>query len=140
MSEENKAVVRRFYDEVMGRGNLDVLDELIAEDFNDHGEALFGSPQGRNALREAIIGGHNIFTDFNVYIEDMITDGDMVGVRGTMRCYHHGQFMSAAPTGNQLSWKGLVMWRVVDGKAVERWFNSDSLSILQQLNLVPVNL
>jgi predicted ester cyclase len=140
MSEENKAIVRRFYTEVMGQGNLDVLDELVAEDFKDHGEALFGSPQSRDELRESIIGGHSIFPDFNVHIEDMIAEGEMVGVRGTMQCHHQGQFLNVAPTGNELSWKGLAMWRIVDGKIVERWFNSDSLSIVQQIGLVPTSL
>lgn len=138
--EENKAIVRRFYDEVMGKGNLDVLDELVAVDFRDHGETLMGSPQSRDVLRQGIIATHEAFPDINIYIEDIIAQGDMVGVQGTMRCTHQGEFLNVAPTGNQLSWKGLVMWRVVDGKAVERWFNSDSLSILQQLNLVPINL
>ena len=51
--EENKAIVRRFYDEVMGQGRVEVLDEIMDADFVDHGEALFGSPQGRETLGRA---------------------------------------------------------------------------------------
>jgi predicted ester cyclase len=136
MSKQNKTIVRRFYDEVMSRGNLGVLDEVVAEGFQDHGESLLGSPQGRDSLKQAVVRMHQSFPDMNVYIDDMIADGEMVGVQGTMRCTHQGEFMHVAPTGNQLSWKGLAMFRVVDGKIVERWFNSDSLSILQQVGLV----
>ena len=54
MSEANKVIVRRFYEEVMNQGNVNVLDEIMAPDFNDHGETLFGSPQGRDTLKQGI--------------------------------------------------------------------------------------
>ena len=56
MSEANKTIVRRFYEEVMSQGNVDLLDEIMAPDFADHGETLFGSPQGRDTLKQGIIG------------------------------------------------------------------------------------
>ncbi len=139
MSEENTAIVRRFYDEVMGKGDFDALNQLVAPDFVDHGESMMGSPQGREALRQSIVAMHSSFPDFNVTIDDTIADGEMVGIRGTMKCTHQGKFMNVAPTGNELTWKGLAMFRVVDGKIVARWFNSDSLNILQQVGLAPVN-
>lgn len=138
MSEENKAIVRRFYEEVMNTGKVDILDEIMAPDFQDNGEALFGSPQGREALRQGVIGTGSILQDLNVRIEDMIADGDMVGVRGVMRCIHRGPFLGVPGTGNELSWRGLALFRVVDGKIVARWFNSDGLSIVQQMGIVPL--
>lgn len=137
MSEENRAIVRRFYEEVMDQGNVHLLDEIMVPDFKDHGETLFGSAQGRDTLKLGIIATHNIFPDLNVQLHDMIADGEMVGVRGTMRCTQPGQFLGVAPSGNELSWTGLAMFRVVNGKIAERWFNSDSLSIAQQLGIVP---
>ena len=137
MSEENKAVVRRFYEEVMNTGNVDLLDEIMAADFKDHGETLFGSPQGRDTLKQGIIGSRGIFPDLTVQLHDLIASGEMVGVRGTMRCTQQGTFLGVAASSNELSWTGLAMFRVVDGKLVERWFNSDSLSIVQQLGIVP---
>ena len=134
-AEDNKRIVRRFYDEVMSAGNADVLDEVMAENFVDHGEALFGSPQGRDVLREGIIATHNILANLSVYLEDIIAEDDMVGVRGTMRCTHQGSFLGVAPTGHELSWNGLAMFRIADGKIAERWFNSDSVSVLRQLRV-----
>ena len=137
MSEENKAIVRRFYEEVMNRGNVHLLDEIMVPDFRDHGETLFGSPEGRATLKLGIIATHNILSDLNVQLHDIMAEGEMVGVRGTMRCTQQRPFLGVAASGNELSWAGLAMFRVVNGKIVERWFNSDSLSIVQQLGIVP---
>ncbi|MBK8270354.1 MAG: ester cyclase [Planctomycetes bacterium] len=136
MSEANKAIVRRFYEEVMSQGNMNLLDEIMASDFKDHGETLFGSPQGRDTLKQGITASRAVFGDLHVQLHDVIADGEMVGVRGTMRCTHQGEFLGVSPSGNELSWNGLALFRIVDGKITERWFNSDSLSITQQLGLV----
>ncbi|HCK81400.1 MAG TPA: ester cyclase [Candidatus Competibacter sp.] len=136
MSEANKTIVRRFYAEVMNQGNVSVLDEIMAPDFRDHGETLFGSPQGREALKQGVTGARSLLSNLNVQLHDVIADGELVGVRGTMRCTHQGEFLGVAPSGNELTWNGVALFRVVDGKITERWFNSDSLSIVQQLGLV----
>jgi predicted ester cyclase len=137
MSEENKVIVRRFYEEVMGQGNVNVLDEVMAPDFVDHGETLFGSPQGRDTLKQGITASRAVLGGLHVQLQDVIAGGEMVGVRGAMRCTHQGTFLGVAPSGNELNWNGLALFRVVNGKITERWFNSDSLSVVQQLGLVP---
>jgi predicted ester cyclase len=137
MSEENKVIVRRFYEEVMGQGNVNVLDEVMAPDFVDHGETLFGSPQGRDILKQGITASRAVFGHLSMQLHDVIAGGELVGVRGTMRCTQQGEFLGVSPSGNELTWNGLAMFRIVDGKIVERWFNSDSLGIVQQLGLVP---
>jgi predicted ester cyclase len=134
-TDDNKRIVRRFYDEVMSGGNVDVLAEVMDENFVDHGEALFGSPQGRETLRQGIVATHGILPNLNVHLEDIIAEGDLVGVRGTMRCTHEGTFLRVLGTGHELSWKGVAMFRIAGGKIVERWFNSDSVSIVRQLGL-----
>jgi predicted ester cyclase len=134
--EENKAIVRRFYAEVMGKGNIDVLKELMVEDFTDHGETLFGSPPNRDVLQMGLEGMHNLFQDFNVFIEDMIAEGDLVGVRGTMRCKNTGAWLGAKAQGNMLEWKGHAIFRIENGKIKERWFNSDSLNVVMQMGVV----
>jgi predicted ester cyclase len=136
-TEDNKRIVQRFYDEVMGKGDLNVLDEVMDENFVDHGEALFGSPQGREILKQEIAATHGILPDLNVHLEGIVAAADLVGVRGTMRCTHRGTFLGVPGTGHELTWKGIAMFRVANGKIVERWFNSDSVSILRQLGLAP---
>ncbi|RPJ38463.1 MAG: ester cyclase [Planctomycetaceae bacterium] len=138
VQEQNKEIVRRFYAEVMGKGDTAALDELMHPDFSDHGESLFGSPQGRDTLKGGIGYMHDLFEDFSVYIEDMIADGDLVGVRGTMRCKNTGAWLGVQPMGNNLEWKGLAIFRIEDGKIKERWFNSDSLNVAIQMGAVKI--
>ncbi len=135
-AERNKEVVRRFYEEVMNQGKVDVLDEIMVADFDDNGETLFGSPKGRDVLKNGIVGTHSIFPDLHVTLHELISSGDMVAARGTMRCTHMGEFLGVPATGNELSWNGLALFQVVDGKIKARWFNSDSISIFVQLGLV----
>ena len=135
VQEQNKEIVRRFYAEVMGAGNMNSFRELVDPGFVDHGETLFGSPN-RDELEMGIGYMHNLFEDFNVYLEDMIADGDIVGVRGTMRCKNIGSWLGTKPQGNNLEWKGLAIFRLQDGKIIERWFNSDSLNIVVQMGVV----
>lgn len=135
--ERNKEVVRTFYEEVMNKGRVELLDEIMDVEFDDHGEALFGSPHGRAILAGAIPIVHTILKDLIVTLEDVIAAGDMVGVRGTMRCIHAGTFAGVEGTGNELLWRGIAMFKLKDGKIVARWFNSDSLNIMTQLGLYP---
>jgi predicted ester cyclase len=134
-TEDNKRVVRRFYDEVMGEGRVEMLDEVMTEDFVDHGEALFDSPQGRETLRQGIAATHQILPGLHVTLHEVVAEGDLVGVRGTMRCRHGGAFLGVPGTGHELSWGGIAIFRLLDSKIAERWFNSDSISILRQLGL-----
>jgi predicted ester cyclase len=135
--EENKVIVRRFYEEVMNNGDVELLNELMDAEFDDHGEALFGSPHGREVIKQGIIATRSILPDLHVSIEEMIAEDDMVAVRGIMRCTHQGEWLGVTPTGNELTWKGIAMFRLANGRLMQRWFNSDGLSIVQQLGLVP---
>jgi predicted ester cyclase len=134
-TEENKAVVRRFYEGVMNASGPADLDPLMHEDFVDHGETLFGSPKGREILEGGINYVHGILPNLHVNLEDMIASGDMVGVRGGMSVTHTGPLAGVEATGNELKWNGIAMFRIKDGKIAERWFNSDSLNIAIQLGI-----
>jgi predicted ester cyclase len=78
------------------------------------------------------------FPDLHFTIEDIIAEGDTVVVRQTARGTHQGDLMGIPPTGKQVSGTGITITRVVNGKAVEDWFNGDDLGLLQQLGVVPV--
>ncbi|MBE2268862.1 MAG: ester cyclase [Anaerolinea sp.] len=133
----NKEVVRTFYSCVFNEGNTELLKSIMVEEFDDHGEALFGSPHGRAVLQHGISMSAQNFPRRSVDINDMIADGEWVGVRGTMTMYHDSPWLGVEATGNELKWLGLSIFRVRNGKIVERYFNSDSLYILQQLGLYP---
>ena len=134
-TEENKALVRRFYEEI-DNGNFDVLDELVAEDYLDHNPPPFPMPPGRQGIRaactlfwEATPGRH--------VIEDQIAEGDKVVTRLTAYGKHEADLPGIPRTGNDMEMTATVIHRIADGKLVEKWSDKDVLRMLQQLNVIP---
>lgn len=133
-TEENKRVVRRFPEEVATQGNIDVIDEISAEDIIDH--SPLGEIQGRDELKEQAKYLLSAFGDFSATVEDIIAEGDTVAMRVTLRGTHEGEFMGIEPTGKEFEFQNMVFARMRDGKLVERWIQPDQLSLLQQLGVV----
>ncbi len=136
MSEANKAAMRRLYEEVFGRGNMTVADEILAADFVEH-EAFPGMEPGIEGFKQMVSAARSAFPDFRLTAEDLIAEGDRVAVRYTMTGTHRGEFMGAAPTGNQIKVSGMEVARFAGGKVVEHWGNTDTLGLMQQLGLMP---
>ena len=134
--ERNKQIVRNFYEHVFNEVNVDMLKDIMADEFEDHGEALFGSPHGRTMLEGGISSFAKYIPVRSVHIEDIIAEGDMVGVLGTMTMVHSNDWLTTK-SDKTLTWKGLSLFRIKDGKITDRYFNSDSLYILEQLGLYP---
>lgn len=129
--EANKAVVRRFIDEIFGQGNLDAVDELAAEDFTPH---TWGpTPPGRAALREAMARAGSGVTEAKFEIQDAIAEGDRVAVRLTSSARHTGTFMGQPPTGKRYSIDEMHIFRLRDGQVVEHWHEFDKASLMEQL-------
>ena len=133
-TEENKANVRRGYEAVNQR-NLAVFDELLTPDIVLHNPST--TIQGLEAYKQFITMYITAFPDLHFTIEDMIAEGDTVVVRYTTRGTHQGNLMGIPPTGKQVSGTGMFIDRIVNGKGVEQWFNTDDLGLLQQLGVVP---
>jgi predicted SnoaL-like aldol condensation-catalyzing enzyme len=137
--KRNQQLVRTFYEHFFTDGHADMLDDILAEDFVDHGEALFGGPDG-HAKRDGGIAYMGQAVPMKVVrIDDIVAEGDMVGVRVVMTGVHSTDWLGKPATGNELNWNDLSVFRIKDGKIVERFFNSDSLYILEQLGYWPVN-
>lgn len=135
MSEDNKALVRRWLEEGI-TGDLSVLDEIIAEDFVRH-EVTTAEYQGRESYKQLINTMLTAFSDGKLTIDDMIAEGDKVAVRYTAYGVHTGEFMGIAPTGKQITLSTIGIIRFAHGKAVESWANADMLGLMQQLGAVP---
>jgi predicted ester cyclase len=135
-AEDNEAILRRIVDEVFNQGKLDAIDQFIAPGFVDHnprqgqGPGLAGFKQGLTQLRTA-------FPDLRYIVEDVISQGDMVVARATVRGTHRGRLGAIAPTGREFAMTGIVIARFADGRVVERWASFDNLGMLQQLGLIP---
>ena len=134
MSEENKAIARRFWEEAWA-GNLDVVDEIYATDFVFH-SANTGDERGLEGVKRRITTYRTPFPDLQVIVEDQIAEGDKVVTRVTWRGTHQGEFMGIAPTGKQVEWSGVVIQRIAGGKIVERWGAVSVLGLQQQFGVV----
>jgi [ribosomal protein S5]-alanine N-acetyltransferase len=133
--ETNKRLVRRQFEELINNKNLMVIDSDMAVDFIDH-EAAPGIVPGLEGVRQHINGLHQNCPDLHVTIEDIIAESDRVVVRNTWRGTHTGHLFGIPPTGKCFVLKGIVVWRIRDGRICERWATLDQLGLHQQLGAV----
>lgn len=134
-TEENKAKARRLYEEVISQGNLAAADDLISPDFVEYN--VLPVPPGRESFKHFVTMLHAAFPDMVFTIEDLISEGDKVVVRGVVRGTHRGVFRGIAPTGKPVHWTAIHILRVRDGIFAERWVEVDMLGLLQQLGAIP---
>jgi len=127
--EENKAMSRRFWEEI-NKGNQAVLDELFAADFVLHIPLqLNGLERFKPYMNRLFIA----FPDYHATVEDIVAEGDKVVTRLTATGTHQAEFLGIAPTGKQMTWTLTLITRIVGGKVVEGWQMVDRLDLLQQM-------
>jgi steroid delta-isomerase-like uncharacterized protein len=134
MSEENKALVRRYFEEIWDRGNLDLIDELFTTNFVRHGPtATEGEVHGQEDFESLVSMYRSALPDLRIPIEDQIAEGDRVVTRWRARGTHQGELMGNAPTGNPASVTGILVDRISGGKIEEEWVDYDTLHLMQQI-------
>ena len=129
--EENKAIIRSLY-EADNKKDLSILDELISPDFVDPSFQLRG-PESYKQFETLFFNG---FPDWHETIEDIIAEGDKVWVRFTGTGTHSGEWRGLAPTGKNITFHGVQIWRIVDGKVVEKHSIIALLDALKQLGVI----
>jgi steroid delta-isomerase-like uncharacterized protein len=134
---ENKAVLTSFVKEVINQGQFERVDDLVALDFVEL-DPLPGQQQGREGLKQVISAFRTAFPDIHWVIEEMVGEGDKVFSRFTWHGTHRGEFFGVAATGRKITVKGTVVDRVVAGKMVESRILMDSLGMMRQLGVIPV--
>ncbi len=132
-TEHNKALVRRFYEEVWNRGNLSVADDIFAADYARHdlrpGNALPG-PAGQKKIAADFRAA---FPDLHMMIDLIIAEENLVVARWTTEGTNTGQWGNVPPTGKHARFSGVNIFRIVQGKVVELWNHRDDLGVMQQL-------
>lgn len=113
-----------------------MADEYLAEDFVRHDPDM-GDVRGREKYKEFIEMNRTAFPDYHETIENIITQGDTVMYRWTLRGTQEGEFMGVAPTGNEIEVTGMIDMHLEDGRITELWGNFDALGLLKQLDAVP---
>ncbi|HET8772843.1 MAG TPA: ester cyclase [Thermoanaerobaculia bacterium] len=131
-AETNKLLVRRLVDEAQCRGNLEVVDELLAEDFVDH-SPFPGLPPTRDGVKMLFGYLRSVFPDLQVNIHEQIADDEKVVTRKTFAGTHQAEFMGAPPSGRPVSFEVIDILTVRDGRIREHRVVFDSLAIQAQL-------
>jgi steroid delta-isomerase-like uncharacterized protein len=137
MSEENKALARRMFEEAINRGKIDLIDDFLAADVVEHEELAPGVPPGREGVKLMFTMFFGAFPDLNVTIDEVIAEGDKVVARTTWNGTHQGEFMGIPATGKRVSFGVIDILRYADGVVVEHWGQMDSMGMMQQLGVVP---
>lgn len=130
--ERNRATVLRFFREVMIGRDIDVLDELVVHDYQDH-VAFPGQGPGREGLKRRVA---SILTAFQPLQElhDVVVDGDRVAVRWTLRGVHVGPFLGIPATGKPVQFDGVDLYAVSAGRMAQHWNVVDLWAFYRQVN------
>ena len=136
-AEENKALVRRFIEEVINEGNMATIDELVDPDWVDHDPSSPEEIRGIEGAKQFYGDFRSAFPDIQVTIEEQVAEGDKVVTLWTFRGTHQGELGGMPASGNQVTVKGMSMDRISGGKFVETWDNYDALGMMQQIGAVP---
>ena len=131
-AEVNRAVVRRFVEEVLARGDFAALNALAAPDCADHADAS-GTAPCPEAIAQFLVAWRAAFPDLAISIENLAAVGDRVAARWTLCGTHHGPFLGLPPTGRPVAVAGTEVYRLADGRIAERWAVVDLAGLRRQL-------
>jgi steroid delta-isomerase-like uncharacterized protein len=133
-TEDNKLVVKRFIDALFTEGDLGAIDEYLADDFVNHDPPI-GLPADAEGMRTAGSIFRAAFPDWHSELHGLVAEGDLVVERFTASGTHRGELMGVAPTGKLIELKGINIFRVRDGRIIERWGRLDELGLFHQLGV-----
>jgi steroid delta-isomerase-like uncharacterized protein len=134
LQEQNKALAKRAFEELLSKGRFELAEQLYAKDFVNHGiHREISLDQDQAALK----GWHQAFPDLAIVPEKLIADGDLVAVYWIARGTNTGTGNGLPATGKKAEQAGITIWRIVNGKIREEWSAFDQLSMMQQLGLLP---
>ena len=138
MSEANKALVQRWFDEVWNKGRADAIDELFDENGIAHG--LSDDPENPIKGPQNFRPFHTVFREpfpnMMIVVEDMVAEGDKVAARCSVRARHEGNFFGKDATDSPVDFTGIAIVRIYNGKIVEAWNNFDFMTLHRQVGLL----
>ena len=134
-AEANKAIIRQLIEECVNRDRPELLDRFAHLDVRVHPGTPGTAPttEGLGELRQAFGRFHTVFPDLRITAEDEVGEGDRVAVRWTATGTHRAELAGIAPSGKTVSWGGIDIYRLADGKVAEWWRNDDFVWLLSQL-------
>ncbi len=133
LSQTNRSIVCRLFEEGYNSGNMAAVDEVVSNHLICHPD-IPGLPSGRVGISQMITTLRAGFPDLQVLVDDLVAMADIVMAREIFCGTHLGQFMDVPPTGLPIAWTRIAVYRLADGKIVERWSEADLFGMLRQLN------
>jgi predicted ester cyclase len=133
----NKELVRRLFEEGLGEGKLEVVDEVVAADVVTHNPLILDAPSGPESVRGGLEMLRKAFSDLEVEVYDLIAEGDRVAVFVHISGTNTGDYRRGGATGRRGSIRAFFIWRVADGRLAESWGVADRFAFLQQLGMIP---
>lgn len=132
---DNRTLVRRYYDELWNQWKLELISELLAEDFRFRG-SLGVSICGRGAFADYANLVRSAFPDFQNHIESMLAEDNRVIARVQYNGRHHGKIFGIEPTGNQISYTGIATFVIGGSRLMSAWVLSDRYELMSQLGAI----
>ena len=129
--------IKRFYDEVVAGGNLDLIDELAADDMVDHEEGIPGQPAGKEGVKFFVTAMREAFPDIQAKTDVTLSQGDLGAARTTLKGTHKGELMGVPPSNASVEFETLDIIRMEDDEVAEHWGVTDTMDLMQQLGAVP---
>lgn len=134
-TEEHKALIRRMNDEVWGQGNLDFIDEYVAESYVENSNAAPVEIHGPEGYKENVREFHDAFSEVELVTEELIAEGDTVVNHWTITGIHDGPYAGIEPTGNEVEFSGISIIDLKDGMIVEDRAIMDVSGLMEQLGV-----
>lgn len=138
MTQEMKPLLQRMYDEAFNQGKMDVLEEMIADNYIRH-QPPYATVKGKGDFKKFVADVRKGYTGFNISVDETIVTDDVSVVRVVLSGKHTGQTptVQAPPSGKQVAMTGCTVSHWKDGKIVEEWAYNDYLGLTQQFGVVP---
>ncbi|MFB6173725.1 MAG: ester cyclase [Halobacteriales archaeon] len=133
----NETRLREYTERVWNDGDVEAIEEFVADDYAMHDPAFFQFPPGPAGLAQAVRIWHHAFPDAAFRIEDVVADGDRVAARWTATGTHEGELMGIEPTGAEVAFSGFELDLMAEGVLRETWTVYDALGVLRQIGAVP---
>jgi steroid delta-isomerase-like uncharacterized protein len=134
LQEQNRAIAKRAFEEILSRGRYELTEQLYARDFVNHG---IHSTANLEEDQAALKGWHQAFPDVIIVPEKLMAEGDLVTIYWIARSTNTGTGNGLPATGKKAELAGITIWRIVEGKIKEEWSAFDQLSMTRQLGLLP---
>lgn len=137
MKDERRKVIQRYYEELFNEGRVELVEDLLASDYENHSPGSADQSRRRDGVREVVLALRRAFPDLHYEIEDMVIGPNAVAVRTTVTGTHRGEFWGAAPTGRKVRASQMTIEHFREDVIVRHHRVTDELTLLRQLGILP---